>query len=204
MRTFTTAALFVTALMLSGCGAIFGGGGDSQPIQSYVFSPREFEQLPPTDSQIVILVAPLSSVGHDTRDMTYTMRPYEHTYYAYSQWADTPPRMMEPLVVQALESSGLFAAVVDVSSSVSARLRVDIDLLVLQHEFHVEPSQGRIVVRVQLHDLDTSQVLGTRVLQAERPAPTENAYGGALALNLALEDILGELIDWINDEIDDL
>ena len=194
-------AAFVSSLALStaGCAGLFSS--DDEPIQTYMFSPREFREVESVDSEIVLLISPIQSVGHDSRQMTYTMRPYERTYYAYSQWADTPPRLIEPLVVQAMEVSGLFEAVIDVSSSVPADYRLELDLLVLQHEFHTDPSQGRMVVRAQLNDLAGNRVIGTRVFQASSPSPTENPYGGALALNLALEEILAELALWVSDAV---
>lgn len=182
-------------LLLAGCGGLFGGGND-EPVQTYMFSPREFAQNEGEGSNAVLLVSPVQSVGHDSQRMAYSMRPYERTFYAFSQWADTPPRMVEPLVVQAMESSGLFRAVIDASSTAEADLRLDLDLLVLQHEFHTERSQGRMVIRAQLYAIQTNRILGTRIFEATAAAPRENAYGGVLALNLALEEILRQLVVW--------
>lgn len=193
------AALLITSV-LPACGGLFGGR-NREPTQTYMFSPREFEAVRDVDSDLILLVSPVQSVGHDSQHMTYTMRPYERTYYAFSRWADSPPRMIEPLVVQAMEASGLFGAVIDASSSVVADVRLDLDLLVLQHEFHTERSQGRMVMRAQLNDLASNEILSTRVFQSVAPAPSENAYGGVLALNLALENILLEMASWVSDEL---
>ncbi len=189
---------FAVGLLVSvtGCGGLFGGGND-EPVQTYMFTPREFQQNEgESGSNAVLLVSPVQSVGHDSQRMAYSMRPYERTFYAFSQWADTPPRMIEPLVVQAMESSGMFRAVIDASSTAEAQIRLDLDLLVLQHEFHTARSQGRMVLRAQLYALETNRILGTRIFEATAPAPTENAYGGVLALNLALEEILRQLVEW--------
>jgi cholesterol transport system auxiliary component len=164
-----------------------------------MFTPRQFVQAAETTSNRVLMVSPVQSIGHDSRHMAYSMRPYERTFYAFNQWADTPPRMIEPLVVQAMEASGQFRAVVDGSSSSPADLRLDLDLLVLQHEFHTERSQGRLVLRGQVTDLTTNTVVGTRLFEASAPSPTENPYGGVLALNVALEQVLVELVNWMAD-----
>jgi cholesterol transport system auxiliary component len=192
--------LAIPILTTLSCGGLFGRGDDS-PIQSYTFSPREFTQQAETTSQRILLVSPVQSVGLDSRRMAYSMRPYESNFYAFSQWADTPPRMLEPLLVQAMESSGLFAAVIDVSSSAPADLRLDVDLLVAQHEFHTARSQGRLVLRAQLNDLAENRILATRLFEAARPAPSENAYGGVLAINLALEDLLRTLVTWVGEQL---
>ncbi|MBN1944430.1 MAG: membrane integrity-associated transporter subunit PqiC [Bradymonadales bacterium] len=179
--------------VLQGSCSLFGSRG-KQALQTYIFSPRHVERVADQSANIILLVAPLRSAGYDSRQMTYTQRPYEHTYYAFSQWAESPPRLIEPLLVQAMEASGLFSSVVDVSATVLADIRMDVELLVLQHEYHVVPSQGRIMLRVQLADLRTRTVLGTRLFESVHPAPTDDPYGGVLALNLALEELLSQII----------
>ena len=186
--------LVLSATSLNACG-VFSGSGD-QPMHSYIFAPREFRQMSEVDSDLVLLISPVQSVGYDTFHMTYATRDYERTYYAYSEWADSPPRMIEPLLIQAMEASGLFNAVIDTTSSIGADLRLEANLLVLQHEFHTTPSLGRIVIRVQITDLHTYQVLATRLFEATAPALYEDAYGGVYALNLALEQILDDLVDF--------
>ncbi|MFT6397285.1 MAG: cholesterol transport system auxiliary component [Bradymonadia bacterium] len=195
-------ALLLVFIGVSGlsCGGLFGQR-NAETIQNYMFSPREFQALGDTQSNVVLLISPMQSIGYDSRQMTYTMRPYERTYYAYSRWADTPPRMIEPLVVQAMEASGYFGAVVDVASSVVAQVRLELDLLVLDHEYQTTPSQGRIVIRAQLHDLEYNRIIGTAIFQERVAAPTENPYGGALALNLALEVVLSDILQWVGDSI---
>jgi cholesterol transport system auxiliary component len=193
-------AAVTAAIGLSGC-AIFGGS--DEPIQTYMFEPRDFEEIVRADTDMVLLVSPVQSVGFDSRSMAYAMRPYERTYYAFSQWADTPGRMIEPLLIQAMESSGLFTAVIDVASTVVADYRLEIDLLVLQHEFQTTPSRGRIAMRAQLTNLVDNRVVATRIFEETAQAPTENPYGGAVALNIALENILNDMVAWVRDYLDD-
>jgi cholesterol transport system auxiliary component len=185
---------------LAGCGGLFGG--KSEPIQSYMFAPRAFtDTLAATPSERVLLLASVKSIGYDSQQMAYAMRPYERTYYAFSRWADTPPRMLEPVVAQAMEASGLFRAVVDTTSSVPADYRLDLNLLVVQHEFHTARSQGNMVIRAQLNSLATNAIIGTRVFQGTATAPSENPYGGVLAINIVLENILVELVTWVAESI---
>jgi len=197
-------ALGVLALAacVGACGGLFGG--KSQPVQSYMFAPRAFtDAIEASPSDRVLLLASVKSIGYDSQHMAYAMRPYERTFYAYSRWADAPPRMLEPVVAQAMEASGLFRAVVDATSSVPADYRLDLNLLVLQHEFHTARSQGNVVIRAQLNSLATNAIIGTRVFQGTATAPSENPYGGVLAINMVLENILVDLVTWVADAIAD-
>jgi cholesterol transport system auxiliary component len=187
------------ALSLPGCSGLFGS--TSEPIQMYMFEPRAFEAPPRNDSTIVLLISPIQSVGLDSRQMAYAMRPFERTYFVTSQWADTPGRMIEPLLVQAMEHSGMFNAVVDEASTVVADLRLEVHLLVMQQEFSTTPSRGRLVMRAQLSDLRDNRVMATRLFEESVQAPSDNPYGGAVALNLALEAVLDEMVAWVRDFI---
>jgi cholesterol transport system auxiliary component len=193
-------AVLLALGVLMGCGAIFGRDS-TVSIQTYVFRPRKFQQMPDAPTELVLLVQPVSSIGYESRRMSYTRRAYEQTFYAFSQWMDTPPRMLEPLVVQAMETSGLFAAVVDATSSVPVHLRLNLDLLLLQHEFQTQPSEGHLVVRAQINDVQRNRILGTRVFEVRSPAPSEDAYGGALAVNLAIEILLRDLVLWTREMV---
>lgn len=196
----TLALALAAALSLAGCSGLFGG--DSTPIQMYMFEPRAFESPEHYDSTLVLMISPFQSVGLDSRQMAYAMRPFERTYYVTAQWADTPSRMIEPLLIQAMERSGMFNAVIDVASTVVADLRLEVDLLVLQQEFHTTPSRGRLVVRAQLTNLRDNRVMATRLFERSAPAPTENPYGGAVALNLALEAVLDDMVLWVRDVVE--
>lgn len=204
LRFVSCARLAAIVLLLLaaalGCAGMFRSK-DQQPMQNYVFSPRQFVSSAPTSSHLVLLVSSLQSVGYDARHMAYSMRPYERTFYAFSQWADTPPRLIQPLVVQTMEASGYFRAVIESSSSSPADVRLDLDLLVLQHEYDATWSQGRMVIRAQLNDLTTNGIMGTRIFEATAPAPMETPYGGVLALNVALETILAELVVWVAESL---
>jgi cholesterol transport system auxiliary component len=125
--------------------------------------------------------------------MAYVSRPFEVSYFASHEWADTPSRMLAPLVVQALEACGAFVAVVDSTSPARAEVRLDVDVLSLQHEFLASPSQGRVEMRAQLVDLGSRSVLATETLGAAEPAPSADPYGGVVALNRALAQVLAEL-----------
>jgi cholesterol transport system auxiliary component len=205
MRTttpFTSTLALALALSLAGCSGLFGGS--SEPIRTYMFEPRTFQTPRATDSSLVLLVSPIQSVGLDSRQMAYAMQPFERNYYAFSQWADTPGRMIMPLLTLEMESTGLFNSVISSASTVAPDLQLEVDLLVMQHEFHTTPSQSRLVMRAQLTDLRARRVVAVSVFEQAAPAPTEDPYGGALAMNFALEAILLEMGGFVRDYVESL
>jgi cholesterol transport system auxiliary component len=101
--------------------------------------------------------------------------------------------MLAPLLVQALEQSGGFRAVVQAPSLAAADLRLDSELVRLQQDFGAKPSRVRITVRAQLIDVNTRRVLATAQFDETEAAPSDDPYGGVLAANRALGRVLERL-----------
>jgi len=143
----------------------------------------------------VLLVAqPITEAGFDVPEIAYTRTPLAVEYYTRSEWADTPGRMVWPLLVRALERSNAFQAVVATTTAAVADLRLELDIIRLQQEFFTVPSQVRFTARVKLFDLRSGHVLGTQVLEVVEPAPSEDAYGGVRAANRATARLLDEVV----------
>jgi cholesterol transport system auxiliary component len=65
----------------------------------------------------LIVNPPHAASGYDSQRIIYMREPHQISYYADNKWVDTPPRMITPLIVDAIESSGTFRAVVLTPSS---------------------------------------------------------------------------------------
>jgi cholesterol transport system auxiliary component len=130
--------------------------------------------------------------------MVYLTRPYELSYYAANQWAETPARMIRTLLLESLEKSGLWRVVAPIPSSVHGDYRLDTEALVLQQEFSHKPSQVRLGFRLQLLALHDQAVLGARRFEIVENAPTDDAYGGVLAANRAVGTLLDQVVEWLS------
>jgi cholesterol transport system auxiliary component len=144
-----------------------------------------------------MVAAPEAQAGFDGQRIAYTKTPLTLDYYTQSEWADTPARMLSPLVVRTLESTGALRAVVSAPAPVPIELRLDLQLLRLQQEFFRKPSEVRLELRAKLFDVRRGQVLATRVIETVAPAPSEDAYGGARAASQATAAALEELAAFV-------
>lgn len=152
----------------------------------------------PAGAQAVLVVGvPQAASGFEQPRMAYLQRPFEVSYYATHVWVDAPSRMLAPLLVRSLETTGLWRVVVPMPTALRGDYQLDTSDLVLQQEFLQPPSRTRMQLRAQLTDVKTQRVMGTRSFEALEPAPTEDAYGGVLAANRALATVLRMVNDWI-------
>jgi cholesterol transport system auxiliary component len=146
---------------------------------------------------VLLLSPPQAEPGFDTPRMVYLTRPHEISYYATNQWAETLPRMMQSLLLQSLEKSGLWRVVVPIPSPVRGDYRLDSLGLALQQELSQPPSKIRVSLRLQLVRLRDQQLVGTRRLEVVEPAPTDDAYGGVVAANRAVAMLLDQVTTWL-------
>lgn len=144
-------------------------------------------------NQTLVVEVPRASAGFDTRDMAYIKRAPEINYYASHQWVDTPARMLTPLIVRALERNGAFRAVAIAPTSAQTDLRLETELVRLQQDFTVYPSQERLTLRALLTHAATRRVIAAREFDVSWASKSEDATGGAIAGAQAAQQVAAEL-----------
>jgi len=150
---------------------------------------------------IVLAVSePQTRPGFDTPQMAYVQQPHELNYFVTSRWADSPARMLEPLLVQAMEQTGSFRAVVQRPGAVPADIRLDTELIRLQQDFVTRPSRVQLTLRAQLIDVRGQKVLAVKQFDESENAAKDNAYGGVTAANRAVQRMLDQLADFCVNE----
>lgn len=191
------------ALFCSAAAACALSRSTEGPAHTYVLAPAESawdsgpQAMPPGVHGILIVGLPQAEAGFDQPRIAYVQRPYEVNFYATNQWADAPARMLVPLLIRSLESTGLWRAVVPIPTTVRGDYRLETSGLVVQQEFLQQPSRTRIVLRAQLIDLNAQRLLSARNFDALEPAPSEDAYGGVLAANRAVAQLLHAMEGWM-------
>ena len=146
---------------------------------------------------VLLISQPRAQAGFDTEGMAYLLRPYEINYYAFSHWADTPARLLHRLLVENLDKSGLWSAVLQTPSAVPAHYRLDCDNVVLEQQFFSDPSRARLALRAQLVETQTQRIVASRYFEFFEAAESEDAYGGVQAANRAAAKLIMEMNGWL-------
>lgn len=169
---------------------------NSPPPQTYILEVGAF--APPSvrrsSDKTLLVTVPKAAPGFDSNRIAYIKEPLKLDYYNSSVWSDTPQKMLLPILVSAFEKTGAFKAVMSPPASALADLRVDVDVIRLQHEFMTQPSQVRVTARIKVMGMKSGHVLGTQVFEAVEPAPSEDAYGAARAANAAIQKLLADML----------
>ena len=201
MRFIIPVLILVELLFQTGCTTTILQSSSSS-VATYLLD-VQVDHLPTvkTTGKVLLVSQPKAQPGYTTRNIVYTKTPLTLSFYSKSEWADTPAQMLIPLIVRAVEKSGAFRAVLTAPGQAIGDLRLETDIVRLQHEFFEQPSQVRLLLRAKLFDAQTREVLATRLFEAVKPAPSENAYGGVQAANEAVRQVLEKMIIFIIDAL---
>jgi cholesterol transport system auxiliary component len=145
---------------------------------------------------VLVVAVPRAAPGCDSTRMVYLRQPLALQAYAFHEWVDTPAQMLAPMLVQALQRSAAFNAVLLAPSAGSGALRLETDLLRLQQDFTTRPSHVRLTLRAVLLASATRQVLAWREFDLSQPAPSDDAPGGVAAAHQATRHVLLTLAAW--------
>ena len=150
----------------------------------------------PKTAPTLIVNPPHAATGFDSQRIIYVRKAHKLEYFAHNEWVDTPARMIAPLIVVAVENSGAFRAVVLTPSAAAGDLRLDAEIMRLQHDFGSEPSRVRFTLRAYIVDNTTRRVLASREFDETVAAVSEDPYGGVVAANRAVQTVLEQLADF--------
>jgi cholesterol transport system auxiliary component len=133
---------------------------------------------------------PSAASGYDSRHMVYMRHPQELEAFAFAEWVDTPTRMLQPLLVRALQDSGAFRVVLPAPSAAESGLRLETEVQRLQQDFTRHPSQVRLSMRAVLLDTASRHVLAWREFDVSVSATSDDPVAGALAAKVATQQLM--------------
>ena len=141
----------------------------------------------------ILVNQPRANAIYNSPRMIYIPACYQIQYFAQNRWADTPTQMLQSLMINSLQHTGYFQAIINTPSTTYYDWVLNTQLLSFQQEFITVPSCFRIAMRAQLIDARSRHVIATQDFVVIQTAAHDDPYGGALAANLAAQRILNEI-----------
>ena len=182
----------VLALILSGCSLL--PKAEPVVIHRYTLDYPVVETRMDSSGPVILVSRIYTRMGLASHRMMYRRDVHKVAYFTKNQWIAPPADMLEPLIVDSLESAGRFAAVVQPGSPVVADLRLDLHLAELYQDFSSRPGSVRFRIRAQLLNMNTLSVLATQQFDYSLPVATETAASGVDAINMVVQKFLPELV----------
>ena len=141
----------------------------------------------------ILVNQPRANAIYNSPRMIYIPACYQIQYFAQNRWADMPTQMLQSLLINSLQHTGYFQAIINTPSTTYYDWVLNTQLLSFQQEFISIPSRFRIAMRAQLINARSRHVIATQDFVVVQTTAHDDPYGGALAANLAVQKILNEI-----------
>lgn len=190
MRLQSASLLLV--LLLSGC-SIFS------PVPANNQTAYQISNVPPvahqkTHALTLMVLNPDANNIYSSTDMAYTTTPYTVAYFSKSRWAEPPAKMLQQIVIQALQNSKYYRAIVTPAFSGSYDYALSMQLIELKQDFTLTTSVIRMKVNVQLISATNARIISAKQFSVVVPARYNTPYGGVLAANEAAKIIAADIV----------
>lgn len=150
-----------------------------------------------THSATLLVLIPEAAPIYATRQMAYTTEAYQVAYFSQNEWAETPPQMIQPLIVEALRRTRYFSDVLSPPHFGRHTFVLHTEILTLEQDFTTDPAMLQFAMRVSLIREATNKVIATSELSAREPMREGNAAAGVAAANEAMAKLLRELARFV-------
>ena len=195
-RWLRTAALLLAAglaLAGGGCGSVLPKPEPTPAFFALDGLPAQRAAAPSAAGLTLIVNQPQALAGFDGQHIVYLRQDHQLEHFAHSVWVDTPARMLAPLIADAVTRGDTIRNAVLPTGTAAAELRLDTQIVRLQHDFSSRPSHVRFTLRATLLDDATRHVLATREFDESVAAASDDPYGGVVAANQAVQTVLRAL-----------
>lgn len=190
MNKFLSFILFI--FFLTSCS--FLGPIKRDTVQTYELNSVPYNIPKKSKRPIAILVMqPDTVAAFDTSQMAYQVLSYQVAFFAQNKWIERPGIMLQPLIVQALQKTGHFRAVVVPPTMGRYDYILTTQILQLQQDYRFRPGLLRFRVRVQLINFRTNSIMSTYEFKYVKPIVPASPYNGVLAANQATRQLLKDI-----------
>lgn len=189
-------ASLLSVIMLSGCSLLSPVKSENKETYVLNTTPNTVPEKKPKSISILVSL-PDARPTYNTTQMAYTVRRYQVAYFTQNQWSETPPQMLQPLIVRTLQKTHLFHAVVTPPFMGRYDYTLSTDISMLQQDFTRVPARLEFKVQAQLIKSSNNQVIGTKEFSVSEPIRYKSPYSGVAAANRATAKILREIAEFI-------
>ena len=188
-------ALMLVALAVAGCG------GSAATTAIYDLTATASAPVGNARAGVQILVPePRALQALNTGSIAVKPSAQTISYYGNVQWADRLPRVLQTRIVQSFEDTGRVHAVGFPGEGLLINYQLPIEIRNFQLESGGAPT-AVIEIAAKILDDRNGRVVATRVFRAEARASGDGVDSAVAAMDVALKQVLDELIRWVVTEI---
>ncbi|GAB3465038.1 hypothetical protein GCM10027321_29600 [Massilia terrae] len=150
-----------------------------------------------THATSLFVLAPESDRVYGTTQMAYTTQAYQIAYFSQNEWAETPSKMMLPLIVATMSNTHYFSEVFAAPDFGRHTFALRTEILELKQDFTAQPPMLKLTMRFYLSREATNEIIASKEVSMRETMGEKNPYAGVVAANEATEKALRELAAFV-------
>jgi cholesterol transport system auxiliary component len=182
--------------LLAACGGILPSPPPAPDLYTLTAPPPPEAAKSRHPVQILIAM-PQSTAVLDSERIALMQGPNNFDYYAGAAWTDHAPSMLQSLLVETLERTGLFAAVARSSAILRADETLISDIRHFEAEYRGGPPQARVEIDFKLVKTPEGSIVAEKDFSATSPASANTVPAVVAALDNATHQVLSQVGPWI-------
>lgn len=189
-------AAVLVALVVAACG----GGSATTAIYDLTATASEAGAGRARAGVQILVPEPRALQALNTSSIAVKPTAQTISYYGQVQWADRLPRVLQTRIVQSFEDTGRVHAVGFPGEGLLINYQLPIEIRNFQLESGGAPT-AVIEIAAKILDDRNGRVVATRVFRAEARSSGDGVDSAVAAMDVALKQVLDELIRWVVAEI---
>lgn len=140
---------------------------------------------------------PKSIKEKSTYKMQYSYSNTEQGYYQDSQWSNNLGKLLQGVLMQTIENSHAFKAVLPYSSTALEQYRLESNIFDFSHHVRAKLSYAVVSIQLNLIKRDSGRLLKSKRFSYRVATPTTDAKGYVKATDIAIGRLSNDMIEWL-------
>ena len=178
----------------------FGGCSSKQaPLKVYTLNAPTVTKTSSSKfrHKTIKVMYPQSLKEKISQKMRYSYSSAEQGVYQNSQWSNNIGKLLEGTLIQTLDGSRLFKAVLPYASTAQEDYRLESNIFAFSHQVRGEQSHALVSIQVSLINTDTGKLVKTKRFSYKVATGTTDAKGYAEAANEAVDRLTKDMLRWL-------
>lgn len=180
-------------ILLAGCSTKL------TPLRSYTLQTPEVSSIYKDGYQnkTIKVMQPQSLKEVMSRRMHFSYSPTEQGTYLNSKWSNDLGKLVQGILIDTLQSSGMFKGVVSYASTAKADYRLESTVYDFSHHVRGNASYAIVSIQFTLVSTHTGNLIKSRRFSYHEATKSTDAEGYVEATNRAVESLSSDLLLWL-------
>ncbi len=199
MRIYTFIVIFI--VMLTGCSTTTITPSVTE-YKIYIGDLKSDADSSGCKEKSLRIAQAFSSNSMMSLDMAYVQGDDKIYSYSQTKWQNSPNQAITAEVLRAIRESKIFKTTQNSKSRASSDLILEINIEDFMQYYSQDLSESSSHVAISFAIVDTSvnKVISSETFRVKKDGLTLDAQGGVIGLNHALEELLGQLVVYLDEE----